>query len=119
MRGDEMGRIEGSPGQELISANEVAVYLLERCVSLAYFNAYMFGSTLHGVGEDIDILIVGPAGDLLAQLKTELHIAGESLPLHILYMLPSEERHIQFVVREKCVLLNQLAAFARQDCSAY
>ncbi len=114
-----MGRIEGSPEQGLISASEVAVHLLERCISLEHFNAYMFGSTLHGVGEDIDILIVGPAGDLLAQLKKELHSAGESLPLHILYMQPSEERRTQFVAREKCVSLTKLAVVAPQGCSAY
>lgn len=114
-----MGRIEGSLEQDLISANEVAVHLLERCVSLEHFNAYMFGSTLHGVGEDIDILIVGPAGDLLAQLKKELRSAGENLPLHTLYMQPSEERRTQFVAREKCVSLTQLAAVARQACSAH
>lgn len=85
-----MGRTEGSPEQGLISASEVAVHLLEYCVSLEHFDAYMFGSTLHGVGEDIDILIVGPADDLLAQLKKELRRAGENLPLHILYMQPSE-----------------------------
>ncbi|CUH86096.1 hypothetical protein PH5382_00002 [Phaeobacter sp. CECT 5382] len=111
-----MGRIEGPPEQGLISASEVAVHLLERCASLEHFNAFMFGSTLHGVGEDIDILIVGPAGDLLAQLKKELHSAGESLPLHILYMQPSEERRTQFVAREKCFSLTQLAAVARQGC---
>lgn len=114
-----MGRIEGSPEQSLISAGGVAIHLLERCVSLKHFNAYMFGSTLHGVGEDIDILIVGPTGDLLVQLKKELRSAGESLPLHILYMQPSEERRTQFVARERCVSLTQLATVARQDCLVY
>lgn len=119
MRGDEIGRIKSSPEHGLISAGEVALLLLERCASLKHFDAYMFGSTLHGVGEDIDILIVGPAGDLLVQLKKELHVAGESLPLHILYMQPSEERRTQFVAREKCVSLTQLATVARQACSVY
>lgn len=114
-----MGRTETSLEQGLISASEVAAHLLERCVSLEHFNAYMFGSTLHGVGEDIDILVVGPEGDLLSQLKKELHSAGECLPLDILYMLPSEERRTQFVARENCVSLSELAAVARQDCSAY
>jgi hypothetical protein len=113
-----MGRIEGSAEQGLISAGGVAIHLLERCVSLEHFNAYMFGSTLHGVGEDIDILIVGPAGDVLVQLKKELHSAGQSLPLHVLYMQPSEERRTQFVARENCVSLTQLAAVARPGCSA-
>lgn len=114
-----MGRIERSPEQGLISASEVAALLLERCVSLKHFNAYMFGSTLHGVGEDIDILVVGPEGNFLSQIKKELHCAGESLPLHILYMLPSEERRTQFVARENCVSLTELAAVARQGYSAY
>ncbi|WP_304950568.1 hypothetical protein [Sulfitobacter sp.] len=114
-----MGRVEGSPEQGLISAGGVAIHLLERCVSLEHFKAYMFGSTLHGIGEDIDILIVGPAGDLLVQLKKELHSAGQSLPLHILYMQPSEERRTQFVERERCVSLTLLAALKLQGCSAY
>lgn len=113
-----MGRIERSPEQGLISASEVAAHLLERCISLEHFTAYIFGSTLHGVGEDIDILVVGPEGDLLSQLKKELHSAGESLPLHVLYMLPSEERRTQFVARENCISLTELAAIAGKGYSA-
>ncbi len=108
-----MGRTEGSPEQGLMTASGVAIHLLDLCGSLEHFNAYMFGSTLHGVGEDIDILIVGPAGDLLTQLKQELRCAGESLPLHILYMQPSEEHRTQFVAREKCIPLAHLASVAR------
>lgn len=104
-----MGRVEGSPEQGLMTASEIAAYLLGKCALLEHFDAYMFGSTLHGVGQDIDILIVGPGGDLLAQLKKEIDCAGESLPLHILYMQPSEERHTKFVAREKCIPLVQLA----------
>ena len=70
----------------------------------------MFGSTLRGIGEDIDILVVGPAGDALSKLKRELRVASEFLPLHILYMQPSEERHTEFVAREQCVPLKHLAA---------
>ena len=112
MRGDEMGRAEGSPEQGLMTASEIAVHLLGACASLEHFDAYMFGSTLHGFGKDIDILIVGPGGDLLAQLKKEMRCAGQSLPLHILYMQPSEECHFQFVSREKCIPLVQLASHA-------
>jgi len=101
------------PEQGLITASGVAIHLLDLCASLKHFDAYMFGSTLHGVGEDIDILIVGSAGDLLAQLKKELRCAGENLPLHILYMQPSEERRTRFVVREKCIPLAHLASAAR------
>ena len=103
-----MGRVEGSPEQSLMTASEIAAHLLGTCASLEFFDAYMFGSTLHGVGQDIDILIVGPGGDLLAQLKKEIQCAGESLPLHILYMQPSEEHHTNFVSREKCIPLAQL-----------
>jgi hypothetical protein len=105
-----MGRAKESPEQGLMTAREIAVHLLGTCASLEHFSAYMFGSTLQGVGRDIDILIVGPDGDLLAQLKEEIQGAGECLPLHILYMLPSEERHTQFVAREKCLPLAQLAS---------
>jgi hypothetical protein len=69
----------------------------------------MFGSTLSGIGQDIDILVVGPGGEALCQHKEELQLAGENLPLHILYMQPSEVRHTEFVAREKCVPLAQLA----------
>lgn len=67
---------------------------------------------LGGIGEDVDILVVGPSGDPLSQLKRELLAAGEFLPLHVLYMQPSEERHTDFVAREKCVPLKLLAASA-------
>jgi hypothetical protein len=107
-----MGRTEGLPEEDLMTAAEIAIYLLHNCTSLEHFSAYMFGSTLRGVGQDIDILVVGPGGDLLTQLKKEVQRAGESLPLHILYMQPSEERHTRFVTREKCVPLTQLALSA-------
>lgn len=96
-----------------MSASEVAVHLLTSCPSLKHFKAYMFGSALTGVGADIDILIVGPGGTLLSQVKSEFRSAGEALPLHLLCMLPSEALHTQFVAREKCVLLSQLAQLDR------
>jgi hypothetical protein len=102
----------GTSERRLMSAGEIAVHLLVRCPSLEYFEAYMFGSTLSGVGEDIDILIVGPGGDLLSQLKQELVAAGECLPLHVLYLQSSEVRSVEFVAKEKCVLLAELASFA-------
>lgn len=105
-----MGRVEGAPEQGLMTAREIAVYLLGSCPSLEQFDAFMFGSTLHGIGQDIDILIVGPGGNLLAQLKKELQYAGSSLPFHILYMQPSEELHTQFVAKERCIPLAHLAA---------
>lgn len=88
-----------------MTAGEVAAHLLGSCRSLERFDAYMFGSALRGIGEDVDILVVGPGGDALSQLKRELQVAGEFLPLHILYMLPSEERRTDFVAKEKCVPL--------------
>ncbi|MEG8223095.1 MULTISPECIES: hypothetical protein [Sphingobium] len=96
-----------------MTAGEVAAHLLSCCGSLGQFESYMFGSTLRGIGEDIDILIVGLGGDALSQLKREMQAAGECLPLHILYMQPSEARHTDFVTREKCVPLAQLAIAPR------
>jgi hypothetical protein len=93
-----------------MTAGEIAAYLVSCCRSLSRFDSYMFGSTLSGIGEDIDILIVGSTGDALINLKQELQAASEHLPLHILYMQPTEEQHTKFVVREKCVPLMQLAS---------
>lgn len=107
-----MGRTEGAPEEGLMTAREVAAYLLGSCKSLAGFESYMFGSALSGVGRDIDILVVGPGGEPLTKLKCELGLAGESLPLHLLYMLPSEANHTRFVAREKCV---SLALLTDQD----
>ena len=107
-----MGQAEGTPERGLMTAREIAVHLLSNCTSLEHFDAYMFGSTLRGVGQDIDILVVGPGGEQLAQLKKEIECAGESLPLHVLYMQPPEERHTRFVTREKCIPLAQLALSA-------
>ncbi|CDK98998.1 protein of unknown function [Magnetospirillum gryphiswaldense MSR-1 v2] len=92
-----------------MTACEVAAHLLGHCKSLASFDSYMFGSTLSGIGADIDILIVGPGGEALSQLKEEMRLAGENLPLHVLYMQPSEARYTGFVAKEKCVPLAQLA----------
>lgn len=104
-----MERIERASGSVMMSANEVATHLLTTCPSLEHFEAFMFGSTVTGVGVDIDILIVGPGGSLLSEVKRELRSAGEALPLHVLCMLPSEALHTQFVAREKCVPLSHLA----------
>ena len=93
----------------MMSASEVASHLLASCPSLEHFEAYMFGSAVTGVGADIDILVVGPDGSLLSQLKNELRSAGEALPLHVLCMLPSEALHSQFVAKENCVPLSYLA----------
>ncbi|HBS0709869.1 TPA: hypothetical protein MAA59_002661 [Klebsiella pneumoniae] len=68
----------------------------------------MFGSSLFGVGTDYDILVIGPAGEALIQLKAELKIAGAELPLDILYMLPKEAQETDFVVKQKCVSLSHL-----------
>lgn len=100
-----MGRTEKAFESGLMTADEIAAHLLSSCRSLEQFSAYMFGSSLRGIGEDVDILVVGPGGDTLAQLKLELQAAGECLPLHVLYMLPAEERRTNFVAKEKCVPL--------------
>lgn len=92
-----------------MTAAEVARHLLNTCGSLGEFEAYMFGSSLFGIGSDYDILIVGPSGEPLSRLKAELGIAGEELPLDVLYMLPSEAERTGFIVNEGCVALSQLA----------
>lgn len=91
-----------------MTASEIAEHLLRSCGALHEFEAYMFGSTLTGFGSDIDILVVGPGGEPLAQLKDEMRAASECLPLHVLYMQPSEERHTNFIMRQKCVPLAEL-----------
>jgi predicted nucleotidyltransferase len=93
-----------------MTASEIAGHLLESCRLLGQFDAYMFGSTLRGIGEDVDIVVVGPGGGVLSKLKEELKVAGEFLPLHILYMQPSEERRTEFLTRQMCVPLTILAS---------
>lgn len=115
-----MGRLEGISTHGLMTASEIAVYLLEACGTLSDFDAYMFGSTLHGVGADIDILVVGTPGDGLSQLKEELRAAGHCLPLHLLFLQPSEAERTDFIRRENCVPLASLASrdmLDRPGCS--
>lgn len=104
-----MGRIQGIHPQGLMTACEIAIHILDHCKSIEAFEAYMFGSTLHGVGNDVDILIVGPRGEKLSLLKDELFAAGKELPLDILYMDPSEALETDFVIAEGCVELSFLA----------
>lgn len=92
-----------------MTAPEVASFIISSCPSMTFFKSYMFGSSLRGGGADIDILLVGPSGNALAQLKMEISMAGEELPLHVLYMLPSEAAETGFVENEGCVPLSQLA----------
>jgi hypothetical protein len=92
-----------------MTACEVAMYLLECCESLHKFDSFMFGSSLFGVGNDFDILIVGPCDESLSRLKTELRIAARELPLDVLHMLPAEAEVTEFVARQGCVTLRQLA----------
>lgn len=105
-----MGRVTENNSAPLMTAREVARYLLECCKSLRQFESFMFGSSLFGVGNDFDILIVGPGGESLSQLKTELQVAASELPLDVLYMLPEEAQVTDFVGREGCIPLVQLAA---------
>ncbi len=91
-----------------MSVNDVACHLLKTCNSLKFFECFMFGSSLLGVGTDYDILVIGPAGEALIQLKAELKIAGAELPLDILYMLPKEAEETDFIVKQKCVSLSHL-----------
>ncbi|NSY32261.1 hypothetical protein DS891_01385 [Pseudoalteromonas sp. JC28] len=92
-----------------MSASKVAIHLINNCLSLKYFDAYMFGSTLKGVGRDIDILIVGPSGRALSSLKEEMLIASRELPLDVLYMLPSEAIQTDFIRQKGCIELTTLA----------
>lgn len=92
-----------------MTACEVARHLLECCRSLREFESFMFGSSLFGVGNDFDILIVGPSGEPLARLKAELRVAANELPLDVLYMLPAEAEVTDFVAQEGCITLARLA----------
>lgn len=92
-----------------MTGRDVARYLLESCKTLNEFESYMFGSSLNRVGTDFDILIVGPSGEPLSRLKEELKLAGSELPLDLLFMLPSEAVETNFIVKERCVLLTELA----------
>lgn len=104
-----MGSVERSFESGPMTASEIALHLLGNCATLEHFEVFMFGSTLHGVGEDIDILVVGPDGDALSKLKQEMRIVGDFMPLHIFYMQPSEERRTEFVARQHCVHLRKLS----------
>lgn len=109
-----MGRTEGVDGA-LMTACEVARHLIRTCESLREFEAFMFGSSLLGVGSDFDILIVGPSGEPLSRLKAELRHAGKELPLDVLYMLPQEAEETGFVTSEGCIALTQLADSKNAD----
>lgn len=104
-----MGRVEGAVAEQLMTARDVARFLLRSCDSLREFESFMFGSSLFGVGSDFDILIVGPAGEPLSRLKAELQFAGRELPLDVLYMLPTEAEETGFITSEGCISLAQLA----------
>ncbi len=104
-----MGRTQGVSERSLKKSVEVARQLLENCPSLSEFESFMFGSSLVRAGNDFDILIVGPSGEPLARLKSEIARAGRELPLDIMYMLPSEEEETAFVLREGCVPLVEVA----------
>lgn len=109
MQAVEMGCIEGTFEERLITAGEVAHHLLKTCASLREFASFMFGSSLLGAGSDYDVLIVGPDGEPLARLKVEIELAGKELPLDILYMLPTEAEETGFVLEQGCVPLSELA----------
>ncbi|WP_366524686.1 nucleotidyltransferase domain-containing protein [Paenalcaligenes sp.] len=104
-----MGRVKDAVAEPVITACEVARYILRSCESLREFESYMFGSSLSGVGSDFDILIIGPAGEPLSRLKAELRFAGKELPLDVLYMLPTEADETRFVTSAGCISLSQLA----------
>lgn len=103
-----MERIERVVAESLMTTHEVAEYLLKTCESLREFESFMFGSSLLGVASDFDILIVGPSGEPLSRLKAEFRLAGDELPLDVLYMLPAEAEETRFVTSEGCITLAQL-----------
>ena len=92
-----------------METNEVAKHILKSCPTLSEFKAYLFGSSLFGNGSDFDILIVGPSGPSLMQLKEEIRDAGNKLPLDVLYMLPEEAEETNFVSRQKCISFEKLS----------
>ena len=92
-----------------MTAHEVASFMLASCPSLRHYHSYMFGSSLRGIGVDIDLLMVGPPGAPLSSLKSEIRTAGEQLPLHVIYMSPSEVAETMFISRAGCVALEELA----------
>ncbi|WP_439547752.1 hypothetical protein [Falsiroseomonas sp.] len=98
-----------------MTASQIAKFLLVACPSLSYFESFMFGSTLSGIGQDVDLLIVGARGENLLRLKNELSLAGARLPLHILFMQPDEVHETDFVVRQKCVSLLRLSRAANEQ----
>lgn len=104
-----MERVESVSAEPLMTASEVARYLLISCNALGEFESFMFGSSLFGVGSDFDILIVGPSGEPLSRLKSELRLAEKSLPLDVLYMLPEEAKETKFVANTGCITLAKLA----------
>lgn len=98
-----------------MTASEVAKHLLDSCESLGEFESFMFGSSIFGVGNDFDILIVGPSGDSLSRLKAELKIAGSELSLDILCMLHEEVMETEFVTAAGCMTLTELAESGGTD----
>lgn len=93
-----------------MTAQEIALHLIEQCQTLKHYDSYMFGSTLNGLGHDIDLLIVGPSGETLVTLKKEIADAGQELPLDVLYMQPLEAIESDFVNSERCVHLSVIAS---------
>ena len=104
-----MGGTKRIPRARLKTAPELAAHLIQSCPALKQYQSYMFGSSLRGVISDYDLLMVGPAGSPLVDLKAQLRVAGEELPLDILYMLPDEATETDFIAREGCVSLTELA----------
>jgi len=119
MRGYEMGRVTRNTLAPLMTAYEVARYLIRCCESLQEFESYMFGSSLFGVGSDFDILIIGLPGECLSRLKAELRLAAHELPLDVLYMLPEEAKATKFVASQGCIALAHLADSTFPDANSH
>ncbi|EGD17608.1 nucleotidyltransferase family protein [Xanthomonas hortorum] len=88
----------------------MASFILRTCASLRHFEPYMFGSSLSGIGSDFDILIIGPNHAPLSELKAEMRMAAQALPLDVLYMLPEEQHETSFINLQGCVSLHVIAS---------
>ena len=110
MQGSDDCRYQRVSTYALMTAKEISQYLIQNCKTLRFYDAYMFGSTLNGVGHDIDLLFVGPSGSTLSALKKEIQLVEKELPLDVLYMQPIEAVETNFVKNEGCVLLSNLAS---------
>jgi hypothetical protein len=104
-----VGRIQRIHEKPLTIAKKIAFHIIEGCPSLNNTETYMFGSTLNGIGHDVDILVIYHDIKALIRIKEEIAKVSESLPLHVLYLDQKEAIETDFVVQQRCVPLSKLA----------